>query len=230
MLLPSKQSFVLWGVNCSMAYRGFSQLENKSLLQREPLLGLQCFPEISTYCHFHLDIINSVSQTIKCNSLLSMTYSFGSFWTWSIKSVAAAKCFPSIRSLAMWSMRPPLSIKSAQNLDDNSKRGIELYGSEKDSLCSCCYNGQPQSHRDLYYLVFISLWLFLVLRHNLETTLKQMWDGFCLLAYLLIHFVSVSVHGTRITVDVWRPSDNVWEVVCSIYCVSRSILSHEPSH
>lgn len=43
--------------------------------------------------------------------------------------------------------------------------------------------------------------------------------GFCLLAYLLIYFVSVSVHGTHITVDVWKPSDIVWELVCSGYYV-----------
>lgn len=34
------------------------------------------------------------------------------------------------------------------------------------------------SHRDLYYLVFLSCWLFLAQEHNLETTSKQMWHGF----------------------------------------------------
>lgn len=66
------------------------------------------------------------------------------------------------------------------------------------------------SIRDVYYLVFLSHWLSLVLEHNLET-FKEMCDGFllaCLFVNLFWVHKCVWTHDSQ-----WRPNDLIpWAI------------------
>lgn len=86
-----------------------------------------------------------------------------------------------------------LDIKSVENCDDSFKSDTDLHRVRK-TFCVQVVIITAHSHRDLYYLVFLSCWLFLAQEHNLERTSNKCDMGLCLLVYLLVYLVDVDVY------------------------------------